>query len=428
MPTIGMISIFDILHNIQEVIFKPRDSAGRTKLRGVNLMIDEVALEERAVHFRHTNSVGGLCWRHSPLVDLVLRTYESALALVKKIQSGHVHFAKEMTVVAASLFGESGTYPILALPTCKVDMTADDSSTIYQVVLEAWERSGAVQKVGQVWSWSTDGDMMRRVAGYRAFLAQKLQPTSPIYGTLASMAGLNLYTGHNEVTLDFDFKHIFKRICTLLRSPAGIVLNNGRVINPTMLARYLIQLPNQNTESVHALLFPHDSQHVPCAVELLLSVIMVGKRDYGSMDADTCADVDSLRLLASVIKSILEPFTNTTMSLTDQITSLATFSHLSFTLFRCSRLQYMSNQLYGDSQTMVKNALFCLAKQQALDPTQPFYLFQVGDDPLECLFGKLRMLGGHNSAMNYAQAIDRLGHACDLQGAFPTVAAFWFEP
>ncbi|KAJ7801292.1 hypothetical protein B0H14DRAFT_2615500 [Mycena olivaceomarginata] len=75
----------------------------------------------------------------------------------------------------------------------------------------------------------------------------------------------------------------------------------------------------------------------------------------------------------------------------------------------------MSNQLYGDSQSMVKNAFFCLAKQQKLDPTQPFYLFQVGDDPLERLFGKLRMLRAHNSAMSYAQAIERLGHACDLQ-------------
>ncbi|KAJ6582641.1 hypothetical protein DFH09DRAFT_1076515 [Mycena vulgaris] len=87
-------------------------------------------------------------------------------------------------------------------------------------------------------------------------------------------------------------------------------------------------------------------------------------------------------------------------------------------LFRVSRTQFMSNQLYGDAQTMVKNAVFSLAKQNALDPTQPFYLFHVGDDPLERLFGKLRMLGGHNSAMNYAQAIDRLGHAADLQGAF----------
>ncbi|KAJ7026002.1 hypothetical protein C8F04DRAFT_880454, partial [Mycena alexandri] len=159
-------------------------------------------------------------------------------------------------------------------------------------------------------------------------------------------------------------------------------------------------------------------QDVPRAVQLLLGVVALGELDYGAADPNTCTDIDALRLLAAVIKSLLEPFTNTSMTLTQQITSLATFSHLSFTLFRCSRLQYMSNQLYGDSQTMVKNAMFCLAKQQALDPTKPFYLFQVGDDPLERLFGKLRMLGGHSFAMNYLQAIDRLGHACDLQGAF----------
>ncbi|KAJ7645018.1 hypothetical protein B0H17DRAFT_1186981 [Mycena rosella] len=76
-----------------------------------------------------------------------------------------------------------------------------------------------------------------------------------------------------------------------------------------------------------------------------------------------------------------------------------------------------SPKLYGDSQLMIKNAFFCLAKQQKLDPTQRF-LFQIGDDPLERLFGKLRMLGGHNSAMSYAQAIERLGHACDLQSVY----------
>ncbi|KAJ7847960.1 hypothetical protein B0H13DRAFT_2404873, partial [Mycena leptocephala] len=435
MPTIGAISIADIVHNIQEVVLKPRAAAERTTLRGVNLMVDEVALEERAVHFRHTNSVGGICWRHSPLVNLVLNTYDSALALAKSLKDGKVHFAKEMTVVAASCFGEAGTYPILALPTCK-HVTADDSGTIYEVAMEAWRSSGAAEKVGRIWSWSTDGDMIRRVAGYKAFLTQKLGPTSKsrIYGTLAGMTGLNLWTGPDDVTLDFDFKHIFKRksqshlirnllniftgICTLLRSPAGIALNNGRIINPTMLARYLIRLPNQDTASVHDLLFPHDPQDVPRAIELLLGVIALGELDYSAADANTCSDVDALRLLASVIKSILEPFTNTSITLTQQITSLATFSHLSFTLFRCSRLQYMSNQLYGDSQTIIKNAMFCLAKQQELDPTQPFYLFQVDDDPLERLFGKLRMLGGHNSAMNYAQAIDRLGHGCDLQGAF----------
>jgi hypothetical protein len=213
MPTIGTISISDILHNIREVVLKPRAAAGRTTLRGVNLMVDEVALEERAVHFRHANSVGGLCWRHSPAVNLLLSTYNSALALVKSLKEDRVHFAKEMTVVAASCFGESGTYPILALPTCK-HVKAADSRTVYDAVMEAWRSSGAVETVGRIWSWSTDGDMVRRIAGYEAFLTQKLSSTGKsriIHGTLAGMTGLNLWTGPDDVTLDFDFKHIFKR-------------------------------------------------------------------------------------------------------------------------------------------------------------------------------------------------------------------------
>ncbi|KAF7294036.1 hypothetical protein MKEN_01449900 [Mycena kentingensis (nom. inval.)] len=47
-----------------------------------------------------------------------------------------------------------------------------------------------------------------------------------------------------------------------------------------------------------------------------------------------------------------------------------------------------------------------------------FTSFKTGDDALEKLFGKLRMLGGHNSAMSYQQAIERLGHACDLQALY----------
>ncbi|KAF8176879.1 hypothetical protein K438DRAFT_1978919 [Mycena galopus ATCC 62051] len=202
MPTIGTISIDDILHNIQEVVLKPREAAEKITVCGVNLMVDEVALEECAVHFRHTNSVGGLCWRHSPVVNLVLNTYDAALTLAQFLKTG-----------------KPETYPILALPTCK-HLTAADSSTIYETVLAAWWSSGAEEKVGRIWSWATDGDMIQHVAGYETFLSQKLQSTGSsrrIYGTLAAMTGLNLWTGPDDVTLDFDFKHIFK--CKILHPP-----------------------------------------------------------------------------------------------------------------------------------------------------------------------------------------------------------------
>lgn len=78
----------------------------------------------------------------------------------------------------------------------------------------------------------------------------------------------------------------------------------------------------------------------------------------------------------------------------------------------------MSYQLYYDLQTTVKNAFFCLAKQQCLDPHAPFFLGDVGDDPLELLFGRTRMIGGHNSAFSYAQALDRIGAAKDIDTVF----------
>ncbi|KAJ7938536.1 hypothetical protein B0H13DRAFT_1851485 [Mycena leptocephala] len=103
MPTVGTISVADIIHNICEVVLKPREAAAvHQPLRGVSFLIDEVALEERGCHFRHNNSIGGLCWRHSPKVNLQLKTYDDALKIAAKIKAGEVHLGKEMTVVSVS--------------------------------------------------------------------------------------------------------------------------------------------------------------------------------------------------------------------------------------------------------------------------------------------------------------------------------------
>ncbi|KAG2351717.1 hypothetical protein BDR07DRAFT_1500550 [Suillus spraguei] len=76
-----------------------------------------------------------------------------------------------------------------------------------------------------------DGDAICCTTGHRLFIKKPLSSDSLLYATLSDMPGLNTLTGDNEVTLDFDFKHIFKCICMLIRSPAGITLNNGRIIN-----------------------------------------------------------------------------------------------------------------------------------------------------------------------------------------------------
>ncbi|KAG1753401.1 hypothetical protein EDB19DRAFT_1824124 [Suillus lakei] len=383
MPTIDPICNDQLNCNIQAIIVDT--CAASVPLHGVSFMIDKIALEEMAVHFSKYNKVGGLCWKHSHVVDPVLHTYESAVNIAQKIHKGEVHLGKELTVIGVSCFVQDEIYPVLAAPTCKME-DANDMEVILTQTIDQWNASSAAASVGLAWSFVTDSDATRRAAGHRLFVKTFLPPDSTLYGTLINMPGLNLFTGAGEMTLDFDFKHIFK--------------------------------------SVTKLLHLDDPQDVPRVVELMLAVIEFSKTqhtlisDSFSIDVDTRADLTSISLLSALLRSILIPFIDVDLSLSQQFDHLSRYAHLAFAFFHAHRCSFMSYQLYYDTQTMVKNAFFCLAKQQSLDPHAPFFLGDVGDDPLEILFGCMRMIGGHNSACSYAQALDRLGTAKDIDGVF----------
>ncbi|KIK44260.1 hypothetical protein CY34DRAFT_23175 [Suillus luteus UH-Slu-Lm8-n1] len=421
MPTIGPIRPEQFDENIRNIILNTRDDTA--SLRGVSFMIDELALEEMAIHFGKYNMIGGLCWKHSNLVDPVLRTYDSAVRIAQKIHTQEVHLGKEVTVIGVACFGEDELYPVLAAPTCKTENAADMEGVLTRAI-ERWSATGANTRVGPVWSFATDGDATRRAAGHRLFVKKPLSSDSPLYATLSDMPGLNTLTGDNEVTLDFDFKHIFKRICTLIRSPAGITLNNGRIINAMMLSRYLLWLPAHDEASVTKLLHPDDPQDVPRAIELMQAIITFSKLQHDSIDSsfstniDIRADLAAIKLLGDLIESILLPFVDTNLSLTQQVQCLSCYAHLSFAIFRSHRRAFMPYQLYYDTQTMTKNIVFCIRKQQVLDPREKFFIGDSGDDRLELHFGRTQMIGGHNSGCSYSQVLDRLGAAKDIDGVF----------
>jgi hypothetical protein len=101
-------------------------------LQGVSILTDEIALEEAAVYFPSEHGVGGLCWKHAHVIDPILNTYDSAIQIASKIDSGQVHLAKEMTVAVVHLFGEDKTYPLLAAPTCKEGDHSDWEKLTYR--------------------------------------------------------------------------------------------------------------------------------------------------------------------------------------------------------------------------------------------------------------------------------------------------------
>ncbi|KAG1738230.1 hypothetical protein EDB19DRAFT_1983776 [Suillus lakei] len=389
-PMIGPIRNEQLDENIRSVVLSSHTCI--TALRGVSLMVDEIALEEMVVHFSKYNKIAGLCWKHSHLVDPVLRTYESAITIAQKIHDSEVHLGKELTVIGAACFGEDELYPILVALTCKTE-NAGDMEIMLTRTIEWWNITGAAASVGPVWSFATNGDATRRAAGHKIFLKKLLSPELQLYGILNNMPGLNTMTGdaENILILPVGF-------CMLIRSPAGIVLNNGRVINAMMLSRYLVWLPAYDEASVMKLLHPDDPQDVPRAIELMQAIVDFSKSQYSllsnsfSTDVDTRANLMSITLLSNVIESILILFINPKLFLTEQ--------------------------LYYDTQTCIKNIIFNIAKQQLLDPDAPFFLGDCGDDRLELMFGRSRMIGGHNSGCSYSQALDCLGAAKDIDGMF----------
>ncbi|KAI0791765.1 hypothetical protein C8Q75DRAFT_715496 [Abortiporus biennis] len=421
MPTLGTITSEEILWNLEEVLIKPRLQAGLSEQRGISLMMDEVALEEMVTYFKHVNCIGGTCWLHTERDEVVFQSYETTIELGEVIHTGRVHMGKEMSVVAVSCFGDrtSCTYPILAAPTCKQE-SAVDMKMLMELLVETYQCSRASQLIGPLWSFATDGDATQWAAGYALFVKTKLTSSSLLYPTLSHMPGLNLYTGNNEVTLDFDYKHIFKWFCTLLRQQAGITLNNGRVVNALMLSYYFMHLLQLLETKVRNLVFTDDGQDVPKALEFIHTISQLCDIDLTpySNNINLLTDLDSIHLLSELLNSLVQPFINPSFNLSDQVTSLSKFAHLSFILFHLYHLHFMSNQLYRDSMTMVKAFMFGVCRQQQTNSQLHLFVGDFGTDYLEKLFGCVRMLGGHDSGMNYAQATQHLMHACDIDAVF----------
>ena len=236
-PTIGPIIPDSIASNICNVIIEPRAQAGLHTLQGVSLLTDEITLEEAVVYFPSENGVGGLCWKHAHNIDPILNTYEAAIQISSKLESGQVHLGKEMTVIVAHCFGEDETYPILAAATCKAkDYT--NWEKLIEKVIETWIANGADTTVGPLWSFATDGDATRRKAGHHTLVREKLNESSPLFGILSDIPGLNLYTGALDITLDFDYKHIFKHKSARYFSNLRLI-QTSRLLYPSSIVPWI---------------------------------------------------------------------------------------------------------------------------------------------------------------------------------------------
>jgi hypothetical protein len=86
-----------------------------------------------------------------------------------------------------------------------------------------------------------------------------------------------------------------------------------------------------------------------------------------------------------------------TMSLSDQLTSLSKYAHAAFAFYSKHTTSFMTSALYADSQAIVKDVFFCVAKQKLLDPLANLYIIHCGTDRLETDFCLARTQTHHRN-------------------------------
>ncbi|KAG9098098.1 hypothetical protein FRC07_010692, partial [Ceratobasidium sp. 392] len=305
-------------------------------------------------------------------------------------------------MAAVARFGQSdyNASIILASPTCKTKKSGKHAELI-GAILDSWRESphGAPAH-GDIWSICTDGDAGRRLAIFQHCMTSTLEPNSDLYRLLGHLPLLNLCCGPTQITHDGDYKHEEKRMASALRSRSGITVN-GTQITPKMMVHYLRLLGDIPESRILSFFDGKDPQNVPKANALLTSIYRA------SQLPNIVAQVahKPFVLLGEVLGSFVHPYTTLTMSLKEQLTSLAKCAHLLFALYRTDGTRFLTGQLMYDIQASIKNAFFCVAKTQLADLNLPFYLLQTGTDRLESRFGSFRTMCERAAS---AQHIDQI--------------------
>ncbi|KAJ7937821.1 hypothetical protein B0H13DRAFT_1852120 [Mycena leptocephala] len=354
-PCLDHVDLLTISDNIA-TMFGPHEEKGRKsreapiQICGHTLMFDELATERKVDYMSTTDEMAGFCLEHvRSLESLVVgKDTKTVEAAVTAVNEGKVHIAHEATV-------------------------------------------------------ASDGDYARRIALFMLCMHSEILPGNPLYALICNLRGFNRRVGKDNIAMDMDYRHLLKRLCTLLRSWMGMLVKGDHDWSET---------------SIENLLHATDAQNVSRAVKLLLCIVEIRTIDKDDLDPSEEAEFEALCLLGEMFEFLVTPFINPRLSLSQQLTSLVTFAHLACGLFLQNSTSFMSNQLYGDLQAMVKAAILMVAKTQVLDPRLEVLLCLLGDNPVETFFGRSRMCGGHSPNCSISELWTRFCSAMNLHNVF----------
>ncbi|KZT71915.1 hypothetical protein DAEQUDRAFT_664994, partial [Daedalea quercina L-15889] len=343
------------------------NAAGKPTMPGNILMFDGIALEGRCRYCPQRDQIMGFCREHGQNFSMKCDTVEDIEKLRDLVEAGKLCYGSDATVVAVAPYAQTDHYtpvPLVLSPSDKTEKGEQLMTWIHKL-LGSWEEHKYGAKThGPIWALASDGDSSFRLAKHLLCMTTKLNPESPLSHKLAGMPGLNTMTSSSGITGTCDPKHIFKRFGTLLRSPRGVGLF-GDHITRGQVHDQLCQL-GLTKPQVDQLLDPADKQNVPKAVKLLQHLLMLHDLPKADLPA-TARHQKSVAFLGKMMGYFLLPFISVSMSLSEQVQSLSTFAHLAAATYMQHRTACLTGALYHDTQAIVKNIIFTIARTQLIN-------------------------------------------------------------
>jgi hypothetical protein len=360
---------------------------------GQVLMIDGVALEEVGRYDLKRNGVLGLCREHSQGLKLEVDTLNDLGRIKLALHEEHTcHFGKDGTVVGIAPITGSDNYfvsPIILSGSCKSEKGTDMAPWVTKLIETYAKHPDGERRHGPIQCIATDGESCFRKLRTILCRSELLPNDNPLSNILSKLPGLNLWTGPKGLLGTSDPKHFIKRCATKIRSPSGIQIGSN-TIQSVDVFNALTNIHGMTEDKANLLLNPADKQNVPKAVNLLQSLFDLKEKSLANVTPTDYTRLQGIIFFATVLSFFLIPFINVHMPLSQQIQSLSTYSHLITALYRMHKSSFLTAELISDSQAIVKNIIFTVAKLQIIDLNTPYYIILEGSDRLEEVFSRAR--------------------------------------
>ena len=420
--SIGIPTNYEISENMAALLGEDGRMPPKFPKVGQVIVIDGAAIEQAIRFDFKRNHLLGLCREHSMDVKTLIEDVQDLHTVGDALFNAKTcHRGKDATVLGLAPITETENYhvtPLVLSSSCKSETGEGLASWVRRVIENYREHSDGERRHGPICTLATDGESSFRKLRFILCLSETLHPDSDLSRKLSVLPGLNLQTGPHGILGTCDPKHIVKRFATMLRSPKGFTLGLHKIESGDVL-KSLRHVPMSDRNAL-LLLNPTDKQNVPKAVNLIDDLCKLYGRNLVGVGPGEESRIKAVAFVAKVFSYFLFPFTKVEMSLSEQLQSLSTYSHLITAIYLRQGLAFMSSALFADSQAIVKHIIFTIARLQ-LEPTVPssfpYHILFEGTDRLENIFSHVRTQD-HARNFDIQQLSHKLSIAAEIDAIF----------